>query len=344
MLHTYFIEVTGTCNLRCPSCPTGNMRINGNAGAPTVPVGFMSLERVSEVLEKISEETGGKVTRIALYNWGEPLLHPEISKIIELVRSYKHFQCTLSSNLSLEKVDLRRVVRAAPHSLRISLSGNTQGNYQFTHARGDIRLVKANMYRLRYEMDRQGISFPVDVAYHLYRHNAGSDLEGMQSLCEELNFKLLPFWAAYYPVEKFMALEQADFAANADRDVIDLLAITPEERHRAAKRHRRSPCLLQSNQTSINFDGSVQLCCATYDRNNLIATNFLETDLESRALKKSSHITCDKCIAGGFHAVMMDKGLEDLEEVANARLEKDGGLYEFRSGYGLVRREMCNSD
>lgn len=329
MLHTYWIDIVGTCNLRCPSCATGNFRKSDFQGEEKA-LGFMAFDMFERILEKIAAERPKERTRIELYNWGEPLLHPRAADFIAKVKSYPLFRCGISSNLS-HKVDLLRVVRAQPDWIRVSLSGYFQQTYGRTHRRGDINLVKSNMFMLRHLIDRLKSPIAVEVSYHVYRHNAGEDLERMQALCDELGFKFAPVWASFYPVEKVMAYFDGH-VGEADRETISWLAVTPEEFHAAAQPHRADPCRLQEHQTAINHDGAVQLCCATYDPAHVIAPDFLATPAAELAAEKARNATCDACIAGGYHAMMMYRGMDALEPLANARIAERGSKVRLVAG------------
>jgi hypothetical protein len=46
------IDIVGTCNLSCPSCPTGNFTIGDFAAAQKRPTGLMKLELFRAILEK----------------------------------------------------------------------------------------------------------------------------------------------------------------------------------------------------------------------------------------------------------------------------------------------------
>jgi hypothetical protein len=63
--------------------------------------------------------------------------------------------CQLSTKLNLHQ-GLRELVRANPDRLKISLSGYTAERYARTHARGNVRLVKAKMHLLRNWLDESG--------------------------------------------------------------------------------------------------------------------------------------------------------------------------------------------
>ena len=79
----YYIDIVGTCNLRCPSCPTGNFLPPDFTSVPR-PTGTMSPELFREIALKIAKHQNPCDTFLGLYNYGEPLLHPKLTKILEI--------------------------------------------------------------------------------------------------------------------------------------------------------------------------------------------------------------------------------------------------------------------
>ena len=135
--YSFYIDIVGTCNLRCPSCPVGNSD-QGYLGK-----GLMTLPLFENILKKIAAEHAGEAVQIGLYNWGESPLHPELSKFIAATRK-AGFGCGTSSNFN-NVGDLRTIIKADPSYIRISLSGFSNKVYQRTHKGGDIFEVKSNM-------------------------------------------------------------------------------------------------------------------------------------------------------------------------------------------------------
>jgi len=72
------------CNLRCSAC---------NHAAPLLPESFVSPDQLKDDLEKLSQHIRVKEFRIA---GGEPLLHPNLGSLIEVVRRSK-----ISSGITL---------------------------------------------------------------------------------------------------------------------------------------------------------------------------------------------------------------------------------------------------
>lgn len=59
------VDIVGSCNLRCPSCPVGNMGLGVNQ------VGIMDPVAFQRIVVKARLDHDAKI--VALYNWTEPL-------------------------------------------------------------------------------------------------------------------------------------------------------------------------------------------------------------------------------------------------------------------------------
>jgi MoaA/NifB/PqqE/SkfB family radical SAM enzyme len=321
MLKVFWIEVVGSCNLRCPSCAVGNFE-KSDFVRDVRSRGYMNFEYFCAILDKIEmEREPDDVCQVELYNWGEPFLHPNLARFIAEIRKRQRFRCGLSSNLSHKNADLERSLLAGPNSLRVSVSGFHQASYKKTHVRGDIELVKANMVRVSEIIAEHNLATVVTVAYHVYRHNAGEELEEMRRFCERLNFILTPNWANFYPLEKVVRYFRGHASAK-EREIISQLVFTQEEDLEFAATFYEKPCFIR-DQTAINYDGSVALCCALYDPSYDIAGDFLSTTASELQARKDGHAMCSFCIASNYHAMMCyyamaEKDRQGAERIALA--------------------------
>ncbi len=288
----YWIDILGSCNLRCPSCPVAN------TSHPEKYSGLMSLELFGKIIRKAVSETF--VSAIAMYNWSEPFLHPELPKFIRVVNSHG-LTSMLSTNLN--KINnLSEIVKAKPTEIRISLSGFYQETYSVTHKKGNIETVKENMHILREEMDRQNSNIHVEIGYHKYLHNLGEEYNKMKELCNELRFVFKPAWANFSPLEKMITyFEDKSKLPEEDLKLIDLLVLKPEDSVKLAEQFKDYDCFLRSGQTAINADGSVALCCATFEQQNNIAPNFLDLSHEELQKRKYENPLCSKCMSKSLH-------------------------------------------
>lgn len=137
MPYTATIDVTNSCNLRCPGCPTG-------AGIVGRPKQMLDLGR----LERFLDETGKYLLIANLFNWGETLLHPHAAQIVEMVHRRRIFT-SISSNLNIRDFGvIERVCDAGLDYLLISADGATAESYARYRVRGDFALVKENVRRI----------------------------------------------------------------------------------------------------------------------------------------------------------------------------------------------------
>lgn len=287
---SYTIDILGSCNLSCASCPHS---IEDN----NVPKGSMTLDTFAKVFEKVTSESN-ELTHVSLYSWGEPLIHPYLHQIVDMVHE-KNISVALSSNLSLNldsKFD--KLIKSNPDYLKISLSGYYPDAYNATHQGGDITLVKSNLYKLRYLIDKYKATTLVDINYHLYRDNSGRNLEKMQALADELGFILSKTYALVMPLER--VLNHLDGKPDYwTKKLEDNLLVTIDEGIKASAEVKlpKNSCPFRENQININSDLTVPVCCTTFFRDEtLVSNNYLEDDLEKINDGKLKATICDRCM------------------------------------------------
>jgi MoaA/NifB/PqqE/SkfB family radical SAM enzyme len=290
--HYYFVDVVGSCNLTCPSCAVGNMGLPRHKG-------LMSMPKFHAIIDRIVSDRstmGFKKVFIDLYNWGEPMLHGRLPEMIQRIRK-EDIGVGISSNLNVV-ADLQGVVKAIPTYIRISLSGFFNDTYRTTHRGGDVNAVKANMYLLRHLLDRhRNTETIVQVGYHMYRANHGADYDRMRDLCAELDFIFAPVAATLMPVEKTVRLIETGVEDQNDLHIINNLLISPNKRGSLleGRRHNHIDCQYKKSRTTINYDGSVSLCCAVYEDDHIISKDFIETSHLDLTLSKYMDEFCGRC-------------------------------------------------
>lgn len=290
------IEVLGMgqCNLRCPSCPVGNLPEVRN------PMGAMRPELLSQIMSKATAEC--VVTGAGLFNWAEPLLHPRIEDLVRIVEEHR-VPCFLSTNLN-DIRNLEAALRANPTELRVSVSGFTQEIYGRTHRGGNIETVKRNMAELARLLKQTGAKTRIEVLYHRYKNNLDDEMR-MKAYATELGFRFLPAWAFFMPLEKLIAYAEGDPSiaklTTADLELIRSLALPPREALAATAPYRNSACTLLEDQITLDFRGNTMLCCAVYDASKYGVGDFLTANLADLQEKKRAHPLCSRCTKLGAH-------------------------------------------
>jgi MoaA/NifB/PqqE/SkfB family radical SAM enzyme len=316
MIYDFFIDIVGTCNLSCPSCPTGNFK-NLDFYDKVKPKGFMELDDFHIAIKKISEFQNPSETSLHLYNWGEPLLHPQFNEILAKASDYE-FKIYISSNLNTNK-NITTLLKHNVKFLRISNSGYYQNTYKISHRKGDINLVKSNMYLLRHLMDKRKSCIDIELFYHMYKSNIGKDLIKMKDLCNELNYRFTPIVANFVNVEKVMQYIDND-VSNEDKSTISNLLISIEDSIKISNKKEDNSCHLYENQIVINFDGTISLCCGVYDPRYLLSKNILKHslfDIQESKSKFSQY--CKKCTEIGIHNYLMAKNENEIKSFVKER-------------------------
>ena len=281
------VDISGVCNLRCMSCPRGNMPIRQ-------PVGFMDPQTYGKVLDKLLHELP-LVGNIQLYAWGEPLLNPDAAKIIRMTVE-RQLLCAISTNLNIRR-DFSEVIKARPDWMKISLSGYEE-SYELTHTGGNWRTLLNNMKKLKTLKDEHHPNMYVEVNYHLYKHNLGDDYQRMQSLCEDLDFAFRPNYAYLYPLDNVAAYREGRELTEESNRTLDLLLLNIDEGIARALAEKDLPCA-EERCLPINWNLNVRFCGAYFEP--VLVENFLDLPIAEIIDRRNKSPFCRKCRSMALH-------------------------------------------
>jgi MoaA/NifB/PqqE/SkfB family radical SAM enzyme len=286
----YTVDILSSCNLKCASCPHSIEETD-------VPKGSMTLETFKSVFDKIMDDSPF-TSHISLYSWGEPLLHPYLSEIIDYVHE-RNVAVALSSNLSIKfRTRLDKIIKSNPDLLKVSLSGFFPDAYNNTHQGGDIDLVKLNLILIRKLINKYNSNTLVDINYHLYKDNCGINIDEMEKFANNLGFVVSKTYALVMPLERVIA--HVEGKPDLQTKLLeDNLLVTIDEGIEASSKSilPENSCPFRENQININADLSVPICCTVWQRDeNVVAKNFLESDLNEINKNKKNVDLCNKCM------------------------------------------------
>jgi MoaA/NifB/PqqE/SkfB family radical SAM enzyme len=156
-----YIEISGVCNARCPYCVKGS-------GAQKQG-GFMPTDTFDKVLGHLkANQILPKSRCVNIYNWGEPLLHPQINEILKIVGEYG-LKAYISTNLIFLPLFTKEALSNLK-GLTISLSGFTQKSYRYIYGK-QLESVLKNVDRLLQMLKDAGCRWRPTVNWHRYRFN-----------------------------------------------------------------------------------------------------------------------------------------------------------------------------
>lgn len=207
-----YIEITNTCGLDCSFCPKIRRK-----------PGFMDVQTFTDILEKVKDFTD----HIYLHVKGEPLLHPELPKFLDICKD-KDIKVNLVTNGTL--IEKAGYLLDKPAVRQISFSLHATEGKQIDDILGFAHKAKNIFISLRLWNQGSGI----DNADIIKKITASFDLENIPE-------------GDHVKLDKNIYLDQAEMFTwpNLDNEVVGTKGF----------------CLGLRDQLAILVDGTVVPCC-----------------------------------------------------------------------------------
>jgi organic radical activating enzyme len=185
------VDVANICNLRCPYCPTGARRKSGRAESLIDPL----------LVKRMLDELGKYLISVNLYNWGEPLLHPQIAEMVGMIHNRRIFT-KISTNLNTDnKKVLVDLCEAGLDYLTVSFSGASQEVYEHYHRNGNLNVVLENIRYLMAYKRRNNLRRPmIEFMYLVFKYNR-QEMKAARNLAAELGVESFRWFAGGGPGE-----------------------------------------------------------------------------------------------------------------------------------------------
>ncbi len=235
------LEVTNTCNFRCVMCPTGNRSMKR-------PSGFMNYGTFVRVVEQCDGCHG-----IRFIGWGEPLLHPDIVRFVCFANQH---DILTHLNTNASKLDLRMaedLVDAGLSSIKFSFQGADKESYQ--------QMRKTDFF--------EGMVRAIEKMHQARGHRKFPYISASTSLTDESPQIVEKFRERLEPLVDsltigrtifgFMDLQVARLSEEEKQRIEPMI-----EWERANLRHP-DPCPEVFDKLTIQWDGSVRVCCNDYN-------------------------------------------------------------------------------
>ena len=110
--YTIEIEVTNYCNAKCVFC--ANKQLERSRGFLSVSDFEHFINKIVELEENLffRRYTGKMYPRITFCGLGEPLLHPEINKIVEIAHNAGLYTQLVTNGMLLTPLKLKQLINA----------------------------------------------------------------------------------------------------------------------------------------------------------------------------------------------------------------------------------------
>lgn len=198
------LDPSSACGLRCPMCPVSFEE----------PVRERTLLDW-DLFERIVEELGPYLFFVDLFNWGEPLLHKQLPRMLRKLREYE-IDVRLSSSLSVKLDDdaLDALVENLDW-LTVSIDGFSQKTYETYRRGGDLALALANLERIAARKRALRLRTPhVEWQYLVFSFNE-HELDAARAHAKKLG-------VAFRPAAPFVDMDRhADWLSSKEEFVLD---------------------------------------------------------------------------------------------------------------------------
>ncbi|MCI8454951.1 MAG: radical SAM protein [Lachnospiraceae bacterium] len=327
---TYYVEILSECNLKCVMCGFGSREIFERKR------GKMDVALFGKIVDEIAKRSPHAT--VAPYHHCEPLLHPQLSEMVKIIKSHNLF-CEVSTNLNVAG-GLKELLEAGVDSLDISVSGFYQETYEKNHVGGDIEEVKRNL-KLLHDLIKQMKTGPqITVFYHMYTDNLGEDFERMKEYVESLGFSFSPNWSrsictemslkyiretgySRYHGETLKWFDDMPPLTDAYKSGIERMIYLPQDYLEGKWGETRlDECPMNGRLINIRWNGKLSLCSCTFD-DRLSVYEYLTTPIEQLWEARRSHPVCRECLANNYALYMNYFDMDYIDKIARARLSPD---------------------
>jgi len=284
------VEPGTACTLLCPECPTG-------VGVLNRPKGSLSLSWYEKLLTELSPQ----LTVLNLYLQGEPLLHPDFTKMVKMASAKNIYVITSTNGQQFNEKTATELVEAGLSEIYFSLDGLTQHTYEKYRKGGDIEKVKDAIRALSRAKKKQGKRDPLIVAqFIVFKHNE-HEVTGFKKMALELGADKAEIKSAQF--NKFSTNEVEPPQSNKFRRY-------SSEGATGFKNHRYHHCWKSWMSAVFTWDGKVLPCCfdkdGDYELGNVTENSFetiwkgAKNDLFRKTILKSKNkiSICSNCPEG----------------------------------------------
>ena len=256
------LELTNFCNLRCALCPYKEMKRKKE---------FMEFEKY----KKLIDELAPMKPELKLWNWGDPLMHPQAPKMIKYAH-YKGLKTEISTNLSMILPDkkIEELVKSGLNGMIIDIDGATEKTYLKYRIGGNFTRVLDNVKKINETKRELGIKTPRTVVQFLVTKENEKEMKDIKELCKEVGVDELQYktiilhsgWGKDFKNEKERVDEIKNFLpSNSKYSGYDY-----------SKGHKiKFPAVCPFvKQAAILANGDMSLCCVDYDGKYIIGNVF----------------------------------------------------------------------
>lgn len=253
------IEPTNYCNLQCQFCPIGDRAFISRQGLGR---GTMDLDLFRRMISDLSKFKHN-IKTIHLYGNGEPLIHPDLSGMIQIAKKSGHvdFIDTTTNGILLSHNKSEMLVKAGLDKIAISVNGISDEDY-----------IKNTRTRIHFGRFYENLK-------HLY-NNRGNCKVYIKSISELYTEEERDrFFEMFSPISDYIFMENL-INPWPGFDVESKMDFKSTKSAFSNKATMKIVCCSMFYTMVIKWDGRVSLCCTDW-KNDLVIGDVREESLKS---------------------------------------------------------------
>ncbi len=290
MYKSVCFDITGGCNAKCPLCVTGRVSFGQRINYISVADFAKTIDRLVE-LELIAP---GKSV-INPYNWGEPIIHPDLDGIVSVLND-RNFAIGFSTNASKRTsftVSTKNIV-----DFCFSMPGFSQASYDKIHGFKFPRILR-NIEDSIENVRANGYPGVFRIAFHVYQFNAHAELEAARAWCVERGIGFIPFYAYINDYEIMKAYLQGTLDSKSKDDISKKIFLHYHESV-IAERTPGFVCNQWDDVLTLDHRSNVLLCCSMPEGHDSYTIGSVFDHSRERIIEwKKTNKECDECIGCG---------------------------------------------
>jgi wyosine [tRNA(Phe)-imidazoG37] synthetase (radical SAM superfamily) len=174
------LESSGRCNLLCPICPRGRGLVERNQD--------LSFETFERVFIPLSET----LANIVISGFGEPLLNPETSKMVELATRHGVSTCMNSNGTFLEK-RAEEILDAQLTLIKVALDGAMSTSCHLYNAEFPFETVIAGLEALHRKKEEGGYDYPIIVGQFVVSEGTVNEMGRLEEWARGIGVERVSF-------------------------------------------------------------------------------------------------------------------------------------------------------
>jgi MoaA/NifB/PqqE/SkfB family radical SAM enzyme len=246
MPRVIIIDVTNSCNLRCPVCPV--------TFAMTRPRGLLPLERFRALIDDLHRH--GFRPEIFFNFSGEPTLNRALPNMIAYSTAHGHRTFVSTNATKLDADMAEALIQAGLTRISLCLDGFNKEAQESYRIRSDFEEVKANIETFLATRRRLGAKNPVTVLQTLLTSYSENQIGEIESWARAIGFDKV----------RFKTFSLGSHTDQETRSAYSRFLPSRTELRRHMTQRKRATCTAPLHQTVVFWTGQLGLCCIDYDQ------------------------------------------------------------------------------